>query len=426
MHSSSFNSAPASPAKLTKLLPMVVIAVIMTSVPACSKFHKSATVNQPTPLARLPASHHVLTQVFNQQGLGSQSAKSNRHFSLGNANIFSRKQKVALQQSPNQFQVASDANGYVTANANGVITATNLNGKRVWQASLKQGLASGVAIDTAGSTVVVSDAFGGLIAFDRQTGKQRWQSHLNSSVLSPALITNDRVISLTNSGVISANSLQTGELIWQFATQNPALSVRGGSSPILLNATSALVATADGRVHAINLDDGTPLWSTRMGIAQGGSDIERLADIDATPVLNNNMLYVTSYSGQLTAVDLTTRQLVFVKDKDYASIKKVGVDDSQIYVTTLDGKVAALDKQTGNVNWENNDLRFRGLSNALATNNVVLVGDALGYLHVLDKATGKLIDRAQLRSDIAQLQVSPQGIIATSQNGGFSVWQVNR
>lgn len=64
-----------------------------------------------------------------------------------------------------------------------------------------------------------------------------------------------------------------------------------------------------------------------------------------------------TYSNQLIAVDMSSRQLAFLKD--YASIKSVGVDDSQIYVTTLDGNVAALDRLTGNVNWESDALHYR-------------------------------------------------------------------
>lgn len=416
-------SATQSFNPLKKALPTLILAVMVTSLSACSKFHKATPVNQPAPLTKLAPSQNVLSPVFNQQGLGNSSAKS-KHFGLKNT-VFNRKQKVALQQSPSQFYVAYDAQGYVTANPNGVVTATNLQGKTLWQASLKQGLASGVAVDTQGILAVVSDPYGKLIALDRQTGKQRWQSQLGSSLLSPVLISNNRVISVSNNGVISANSAQTGELIWQFATQNPNLTVRGGSVPVLLDAKTVMVATADGRVHALNLDDGTPLWSRRMSNAQGASDIERLADIDATPVLSDNMLYVTSYSGQLVAVDLGSRQLAFVKEKDYNSIKPVAVDARQLYTTTLDGNVVALDKLTGTVAWQSDALRFRGLSNAVAVGNYVLVGDALGYLHVFDKAAGKIVNRYQLRSDISQLQVAGRTVIASSQNGGFSVWQVN-
>ena len=201
--------------------------------------------------------------------------------------------------------------------------------------------------------------------------------------------------------------------------------MRGSTSPILLDNNTLLAATADGRVHALNLDNGVPLWSRRMSNAQGGSEVERLSDIDATPVLRGNMLYVVTYSNQLIAVDMSSRQLAFLKD--YASIKSVGVDDSQIYVTTLDGNVAALDRLTGNVNWESDALHYRGLSNALPVGNYVLVGDALGYLHVLDKTSGNVVDRLSARGgDISQLTLNGNQVISQSTNGNFSVWQVTR
>ena len=113
-------------------------------------------------------------------------------------------------------------------------------------------------------------------------------------------------------------------MIWQFGTQNPSLSVRGSATPILLDTKTAIIPTADGRIHALNIDNGSPLWSRRVSMSVGASEIDRLSDIDATPVFVDNMLYVTTYSGQLVAFDMSSRQLAFVKE--IASLKSVAVD----------------------------------------------------------------------------------------------------
>lgn len=410
--------------KLYRVTALMSAVVLATSMTACSTFKKSpATVEQPAALTKLSHAQQVLSPVFNQT-VGSKSLAGTAAPSLKNLNPFGKKQSKTLTQSPLAFRVALDSQGYVAAAADGTVIATNARGDKQWEARFKQGLAGGVALDTTSNTAVFSDSNGALIALDRTTGQQRWTAQLTGSVLAPVLISANRVISITNNGAITANSLQTGESIWQFSTQNPNLSVRGSSSPILLDNTTLLAATADGRIHALNLDNGVPLWSRRMGNAQGGSEIERLADIDATPVLHNNMLYVITYSNQLVGVDMRSRQLSFIKE--YASIKSVGIDDTQLYVTTLDGKIAALDKMTGNVNWESDVLHHRGLSNAVATGNYVLVGDALGYLHVLDKATGNVVSRVSTRGDVSQLTLTGNQVIAQSSGGNFSVWQVTR
>ena len=388
----------------------LVVAITLTG---CDKFKKSDNVHKPAALVKLASSQNVISPLFSQ---GSNTKVSQRFGNLRN--------KTTISQQPTAFRVAYDNNGYVNALADGSVQAFDGQGKVLWSIKLKQGLMSGVALDEQSRVAVVSDSKGGIIALDRMTGKVIWQTPLDTVTLSPALISQNRVITLGNDGKISALSLESGAPIWTFNTQNPNLSVRGSATPILFNRNAVLVSTADGRIHALNIDNGVPIWSKRFGISKGSSDIEKISDIDATPVLDGNMLYVVSYSGQLVAADMASQQLSFVKA--LASLKSVGTDASQVYATSLDGELVAMDKMTGTVNWQTDNLSYRGLSNAVSIGNYVVVGDAMGYLHVYDRASGALFDRKQAKSDVAVLQFINNRLIAQSANGAFSVWQVNR
>ena len=400
----------------TNLMKPAVFAtalVVAMTLTGCDKFKKSDNVHKPAALVKLASSQNVISPLFSQ---GSNTKVSKRFGSLRN--------KTTISQQPTAFRVAYDNNGYVNALADGSVQAFDGQGKVLWRIKLKQGLMSGVALDEHSRVAVVSDSKGVIIALDRMTGKVIWKTPLDTVTLSPALISQNRVITLGNDGKISALSLESGAPIWNFNTQNPNLSVRGSATPILFNRNAVLVSTADGRIHALNIDNGVPIWSKRFGISKGSSDIEKISDVDATPVLDGNMLYVVSYSGQLVAADMASQQLSFVKA--LASLKSVGTDASQVYATSLDGELVAMDKMTGTVNWQTDNLSYRGLSNAVSIGNYVVVGDAMGYLHVYDRASGALFDRKQAKSDVAVLQFINNRLIAQSANGAFSVWQVNR
>lgn len=399
-----------------KVLGVAMLAVLALNTTACQRFKKSESIHSPTELLALKQTQNSLTPLFNH------AEKSNRKVG------FNKKQ--TLSQGTTAFQTVSDAQGYITANPDGRVTAVDMNGRGVWQVEFEQGLHSGVAIDNRLATanvVIVADNNANLIALDRSNGKTLWQRQITSNVLAPALISGNRVVALANNGAVQGLSLQTGDVVWQFATQNPSLSVRGSATPILLDSKTVLISTADGRIHGLNLENGSPLWSRRVGTSVGASEIDRLVDVDATPIFVDNMLYSVTYSGQLLAIDMASRQIAFVKE--IASLKSLAVDNSQLYVTTLDGQVLALDKLTGNENWQSDSLKFRGLSNPVATPNSVIVGDKLGYLHVFDKTTGKIVDRTQTKVDVNQLTLqniaqNPR-LIAQTANGGFSVWQVH-
>lgn len=400
----------------TNLMKPAVFAtalVVAMTLTGCDKFKKSDNVHKPAALVKLASSQNVISPLFSQ---GNNTKVSQRFGNLRN--------KTTISQQPTAFRVAYDNNGYVNALADGSVQAFDGQGKALWSIKLKQGLMSGVALDEQSRVAVVSDSKGVIIALDRMTGKVIWKTPLDTATLSPALISQNRVITLGNDGKISALSLESGAPIWNFNTQNPNLSVRGSATPILFNRNTVLVSTADGRIHALNIDNGVPIWSKRFGISKGSSDIEKISDVDATPVLDGNMLYVVSYSGQLVAADMASQQLSFVKE--LASLKSVGTDASQVYATSLDGELVAMDKMTGTVNWQTDNLSYRGLSNAVSIGNYVVVGDAMGYLHVYDRVSGALVDRKQAKSDVAVLQFINNRLIAQSANGAFSVWQVNR
>ena len=391
----------------------------MGSLSGCSYFKKSEPINPPAALVQINNPQPMLAPAFYHA-----APTGKRRFGWGNGKTSAVKpsKKHGATQTGAGLQVASDTNGFVSAASHGIVTAINPQGQTQWQISLPSAITGGVSLDNTNGSVLVSDRAGKVIALERTTGKIRWQTQLASPVMSPVLVSGARIVALSNSGVVTALDRQTGQVVWQFATQNPNLSLRGAASPIALDATTALVSTADGRVHGITLANGTPLWSRRISQVRGASDIDRLADIDATPVFEGTTLYTISYSGQLVAVDLATGQLLFTQD--VASLKSVALDGDSLYATTLDGKLLCLDKITGTLRWQSDTLAYRGLSNAVATPRAVLVGDVYGYIHAFDKTTGKPIDRQQARHAVTHLQLEGNRLLATDNDGSFSVWQV--
>ena len=421
-HSQNTRYLNVQPVYVKPLATALLCGVMGMSMTACHKISKPIE-NPAASLVKLNQNQNVLSNVFNSNLERATTTKkvTSSFGKLGDIKLFGKKQQKAHAQTVTDLNIVNDGSGYVVASPNGTVSALDKQGKKQWQINLKQGIAAGVVANN--DTVIVSDNNAHLIALDRQTGQKRWQVNMTSSVLSPSLIVNNRVVSLSNDGVISGLSLQTGAQIWQFATQTPTISVRGSATPILLDSQNALIATADGRIHAINIDNGTPLWSRRIGMAQGASEIDRLTDIDATPVVSDNMLYVVTYSGQLVGIDMAGQQINFLQN--YASLKSVAVDSSQLYVTTLKGEVLALDKFTGKVVWQSDALANRGLSNPIVAKNYLIVGDASGYLHVFDTSTGKMLDRKHMNNNISSLTLNNNQLIAQSQTGNFSVWQVN-
>ena len=385
----------------TTAMHVAVLAVMSTAVIGCNRGIKPV-VNEPVKLVQIAQPISVLQPVFSTD--------------VGN--------KKASKKDPLDLQVGYANGQIVTASRGGDLTGFNSTGERVWSVQVGDQITGGVALDALSQTAIVSTRNGQIMAFDSTTGAKRWQQQLSGTVLTPALITNNRVILSANDGFLHGLSLQTGQPVWQFATQVPAISVRGSAAPTLLDNKTALLATADGRLHAVTTDSGLPQWSRRVGVGSGSSEVERMSDVDGKPIVDKNQLFAVSYSGQLLGIDLASRQVMFVKDM--ASLKSLAVNNQQVIATSLDGKVAAYDRNTGEMLWESEELAYRDLTNPVMIGNYIAVGDLEGVVHLFDPASGKIVSRVQTKGALSSLQVQGSRLMTQSTSGQVSIWQLAR
>ena len=385
----------------TTAMHVAVIAVMATAVVGCNRGIKPV-VNDPVKLVQIAQPISVLQPVFSTD-VGSKKASS---------------------KDPLDLQVGYANSQIVTASRGGDLTGFDSAGQRAWSVNVGDQITGGVTLDALSQTAIISTRGGLVMAFDSATGAKRWQQQLTGSVLTPALISNNRVILSANDGFLHGLSLQNGQSVWQFATQVPAISVRGTAAPTLLDAKTALLATADGRLHAITVDNGLPQWSRRVGVGAGSSEVERMSDVDGMPIVDNNQLFAISYSGQLLGINLASREVLFVNE--LASLKSLAVNSQQVIATSLDGKVVAYNRSNGEVLWESEELAYRHLTNPVMIGNYIAVGDFDGVVHLFDPASGKIVSRVQTKGPLSSLQVQGSRLLTQSTSGQVAIWQLAR
>lgn len=388
---------------ITKSLTVASVAVLALTATGCDRFSRSkAPENKPAKLVKIDNEVVVLNKVAS--------------FSLPQAGgrfkgVYANKKDVI------DLQVAQLGDVLIAASGTGVVSAFDGN-VQAWLVNVGDTITSGVATD--GRLAVIGTRSGKVVAFDAMSGNVVWERNLSSSSLAPALIGEGRVMILTNDGVIYALNANDGNQVWQFSTQNPTVSVRGAATPIHLDTNTALFGTADGRIHAINPQVGTPLWTRRIGRAIGGSRVHQMSDVDGTPLVVGQYLYVPSYSGQLMGFDMSTGRALFVSE--LASTKSLALLGNQLIGTSIHGDVVAFDAMTGDVVWENSELKYRRLTNPVTIGNHVAVGDLDGVVHVFDN-TGKIISRTNTKGQLTSLQVQQNRLYTQSSQDVVTVWQ---
>lgn len=283
-----------------------------------------------------------------------------------------------------------------TANASGTVQAINKNdGKLVWSKQLSQGIVSGPAV--AEGYVAVGTSRSSVILLKQSDGVETQQLKVSGDALSKPSITDHKVVVKTIDGIVYAFDLKTGEKLWVSEHGSPSLILKASSSPVILGQL-VIIGFSDGKLDAVDLQSGRVVWQRSIAFATGSSDVERLVDIDADPIVRGDVAYLASYQGYVGALSLSNGQ--FIWRKPASVYKNLAMDTTTLYVTDSDDVVWAIDKQNGQVKWKQLSLKARGLSEPILMGNRLIVGDRTGYLHVLATHNGELIARTKLSAPI--------------------------
>lgn len=314
-------------------------------------------------------------------------------------------------------------NQLFTADFNGNIVAVDLRGKNIWKQSLKNSITAGPVLFENKIFVITSAAK--LFCLDAVNGEILWDTAISSDSVAAPNISSNMVFVHTLDGGLSAISLQDGRQLWRISSVVPTITLRRASAPVV-HGNYVIAGFANGKLFAINKENGTVLWAHNISNPKGRSELQRMTDISADPVILNNTVYAVSYQGNLTAIKLDTGELLW--EKELSSYSGVVVDNYAVYISTVDGRVLALDNKTGTTFWVQDDLEGRNLSKPVIFNNYLVIGDQDGNLHFLDKLYGYIKGRVFLDTSgisISPLVVNENQLYVLTNNGYLEILEIS-
>ncbi len=284
----------------------------------------------------------------------------------------------------------------IVANRRGVLSSfASDTGMRQWRKELDVTLTSGVG--GASDLVFVSDVNARVHAFDPATGEPKWESGASSEVLMPVVSGFGVAAFRSADGRVVALEPEDGSERWSVSNTPPALTLNGYSRPLLLNG-GVLVGLDDGRLLALDMASGRLIWETVLSVPSGRSEVERLVDIDADIVIDNQGIYVANYQGRAAKLEPGRGQIVWSTPLSVGS--GIALDDTGLIVVDDKDNIIKLDKESGRQLWINESMTGRRFSPpAFTPEGDIVLGDVEGYLHVLDADDGTVLGRARPSSD---------------------------
>lgn len=279
-----------------------------------------------------------------------------------------------------------------------VVRVEPASGRVLWRAEAGQPLLAGAGSD--GEVVVVAGRDGSLIALDRE-GKQKWSSPAGAEIVTVPAVGLGLVVVRGSDSRVAAWDLDTGKRRWTFERQAPALVLRQTAS-IAMDTGSAFVGLPGGRLVALSLQNGALRWEAAIGLPRGSNEIERIADIVGSPLISGREVCAAAWRGRIACLDTATGRAAW--GRDFAAAAGIDLDSREVVAVDAEGGVQAFSRSGASL-WRQDGLKRRQPSAPLLTGSRVVVGDALGLLHVLSRDDGAL--QARLATDGSALVGAP-------------------
>ncbi|MDV5357699.1 outer membrane protein assembly factor BamB [Enterobacter asburiae] len=297
------------------------------------------------------------------------------------------------------------ADGVVyAADRHGVVKALSIDdGREIWSVNLaeKDGwfstraalLSGGVTV--SGGKVYIGTEQAQVYALNASDGSVAWKTGVVGEALSRPVVSDGLVLIHTSNGQLQALNEADGAVKWTVNLDMPSLSLRGESAPTTAFG-AAIVGGDNGRVSAVLMQQGQLIWQQRISQANGPTEIDRLSDVDTTPVVVNGVVYALAYNGNMTALDLRSGQIMW--KRDLGSVSDFVIDGNRIYIIDQNDRVLALSTDGGVTLWTQSDLLHRNLASPALYNGYIVTGDSEGYLHWINVEDGRFVAQQKVDS----------------------------
>ncbi|UOF01985.1 outer membrane protein assembly factor BamB family protein [Bdellovibrio reynosensis] len=262
----------------------------------------------------------------------------------------------------------------------GIVAYERESGKQKWRLNIPNGAEPSAALIRDRLFVGASD--GNFYSIEASTGQVQWTFPTKAENLSTPLLDEGIVYFLAGNNVFYALDAATGRQLWLYSRQDTSqFSIRGGSQAALHNGT-IYVGFTDGSLVALNAKNGSAVWEVQL------NNNKRFRDIDATPVIDGNQIYIAGYDDKLYSVSADKGEVLWrIDGGGYSAVTLAG---DKLFFPTTNGEVWALKKANGEKLWS---YKVKdGIATQVKTYKGSLVfGESQGRLQFLDMNSGAVL-----------------------------------
>jgi outer membrane protein assembly factor BamB len=289
------------------------------------------------------------------------------------------------------------------------------SGKKLWTTELDTVVMTGVG--GGQNLILIGTKEGGVIALDEVSGKELWQQSLTSEVLAPPKSAQGVVVARTADGRMNGLSATDGTILWNYQRAVPLLSLRGASAPIIAD-DKVLGGYANGKLIALALSDGAVVWEKSVAVPRGRTELDRIVDIDADPVVYGDVVYAVAFQGRVAALSLDSGRMFWSREASSRSGLDA-VSGDAVYLSDNEDNIWSFQDGSGDALWRQTRLLRRKVTAPTVAGDNLIIGDFEGYVHFISRHDGHFVSRIKVSdSAIRSKPIVKDGLIFINASDG--------
>ncbi len=236
--------------------------------------------------------------------------------------------------------------------------------KKLWSVGIGDGQGEGyykIQPAIAGEIIFIASAEGEVAAVNRHSGKVQWKVDLEVSLSGGVGVFENVLLVGSSDGLVLQLDASDGSLIWSSRLRGEVLAAPQANGKVVV------AQTYDGKIQALDFASGDILWVFDSNVpvltVRGTS----------TPILSSNVVYAGFANGRVLALDANTGAIVWevrvAISQGRSEIERiVDVDGSmalagsELYAASYQGRIVAIDIASGRKLWQHNVSSFAGVS----------------------------------------------------------------
>ena len=278
--------------------------------------------------------------------------------------------------------------------------------------------------------VFVTNGAGDVLSLDAETGAEIWRVRPAGPLRGSPTIAFNAIYVMTQDNQIHALKIEDGTPLWQDSAATGQSGVFGVAAPAAGQGT-VIAGYSQGEVVAYRYENGRNLWSDALSRTSISTQVGTLTDVDADPIIDSGRVYALGQGGRMAAYELVTGQRIW--DLSLAGISTPAISGEWIFTLTDDSRLLAIARSSGRVRWVTQLERWRNekketgevhWTGPVLANNNLWVASSRGEIMRVDVATGTASEFADVNRSVSLAPIVANGTLYVLDDGGrITAWR---